>query len=151
MVFSLYSLLVAIIQEISMFSVIVFSGSVDTFNLDSAVVQQSYTLATLSGRSRRRSMRKSAREHKRPVRASDEGHQEGPGRWVSWRVTARAQCTHASCLHATLVMIFYMSFLYFIHVLLTAVCIIQGMRLFILKKKKCLMNLISPSILHGMI
>ena len=34
---------------------------------------------------------------------------------------------------------------------LTAVCIIQGMRLFILKKKKCLVNSISPSILHGMI
>ena len=33
----------------------------------------------------------------------------------------------------------------------TAVCIIQGMRLFILKKNKCLMNSISPSILHGMI
>ena len=35
--------------------------------------------------------------------------------------------------------------------ILTAVCIIQGMRLFILKKNKCLMNVISPSILHGMI
>ena len=33
----------------------------------------------------------------------------------------------------------------------TAVCIIQGMRLFILKKKKCLVNSISPSILHRMI
>ena len=33
----------------------------------------------------------------------------------------------------------------------TAVCIIQGMRLFILKKKKSLVNTISPSILHGMI
>ena len=33
----------------------------------------------------------------------------------------------------------------------TAVCIIQGMRLFILKKNKCLVNSISPSILHGMI
>ena len=33
----------------------------------------------------------------------------------------------------------------------TAVCIIQGMRLFILKKNKCLVNVISPSILHGMI
>ena len=33
----------------------------------------------------------------------------------------------------------------------TAVCIIQGMRLFILKKNECLMNSISPSILHGMI
>ena len=35
--------------------------------------------------------------------------------------------------------------------LLTAVCIIQGMRLFILKKNKCLVNSISPSILHRMI
>ena len=34
---------------------------------------------------------------------------------------------------------------------LTAVCIIQGMRLFILKKNKCLVNSISPSILHRMI
>ena len=34
---------------------------------------------------------------------------------------------------------------------ITAVCIIQGMRLFILKKNKCLMNSIPPSILHGMI
>ena len=34
---------------------------------------------------------------------------------------------------------------------ITAVCIIQGMRLFILKKNKCLMNSISPSILHRMI
>ena len=34
---------------------------------------------------------------------------------------------------------------------LTAICIIQGMRLFILKKNKCLVNSISPSILHGMI
>ena len=34
---------------------------------------------------------------------------------------------------------------------ITAVCIIQGMRLFILKKNKCLVNLISLSILHGMI
>ena len=33
----------------------------------------------------------------------------------------------------------------------TAVCIIQGMRLFILKKNKCLVNSISLSILHGMI
>ena len=33
----------------------------------------------------------------------------------------------------------------------TAVCIIQGMRLFILKKNKCLMNAISLSILHRMI
>ena len=32
-----------------------------------------------------------------------------------------------------------------------AVCIIQGMRLFILKKNKCLVNMISLSILHGMI
>ena len=37
------------------------------------------------------------------------------------------------------------------HMPLTAVCIIQGMRLFILKKNKCLMNSISPSILHRMI
>ena len=35
--------------------------------------------------------------------------------------------------------------------MVTAVCIIQGMRLFILKKNKCLVNSISPSILHGMI
>ena len=35
--------------------------------------------------------------------------------------------------------------------LITAVCIIQGMRLFILKKNKCLVNSISPSILHRMI
>ena len=34
---------------------------------------------------------------------------------------------------------------------IAAVCIIQGMRLFILKKNKCLVNSISPSILHGMI
>ena len=34
---------------------------------------------------------------------------------------------------------------------ITAVCIIQGMRLFILKKNKYLVNLISPSILHRMI
>ena len=34
---------------------------------------------------------------------------------------------------------------------LTAVCMIQGMRLFILKKNKCLVNSISLSILHVMI
>ena len=38
-----------------------------------------------------------------------------------------------------------------IHIRITAVCIIQGMRLFILKKNKCLVNSISPSILHRMI
>ena len=37
------------------------------------------------------------------------------------------------------------------HSIITAVCIIQGMRLFILKKKKCLVNSISLSILHRMI
>ena len=34
---------------------------------------------------------------------------------------------------------------------ITAVCIIQGMRLFILRKNKCLVNSISPSILDRMI